>query len=62
MNTVRIFFSIAVNHNWILYQLDVKNIFLQRNLDEEVYMLLPPGHNKKGDATIVCKLNKLFID
>jgi Reverse transcriptase (RNA-dependent DNA polymerase) len=58
MNTVMIFFSIAVNHNWILYQLDVKNIFLQENLDEEVYMTLPPGHNKEGDATIVCKLKK----
>jgi Reverse transcriptase (RNA-dependent DNA polymerase) len=58
MNTVRILFSIAVNQNWTLYQLDVKNIFLQRNLDEEVYMALPPGHNKEGDATTVCKLNK----
>jgi Reverse transcriptase (RNA-dependent DNA polymerase) len=38
--------------------LDVKNIFLQGNLDEEDYMTLPPGHNKEGDATIVCMLNK----
>jgi Reverse transcriptase (RNA-dependent DNA polymerase) len=58
MNTVRILFSIAVNQNWTLYQLDVKNVFLQGNLDEEVYMALPPGHNKEGDATTVCKLNK----
>jgi Reverse transcriptase (RNA-dependent DNA polymerase) len=28
MNTVRILFSIAVNQNWTLYQLDVKNAFL----------------------------------
>jgi Reverse transcriptase (RNA-dependent DNA polymerase) len=51
MNIVRIYFSIAVNHNWTLYQLDVKNIFLQQTLDEEVYMALPPGHNKEGDVT-----------
>jgi Reverse transcriptase (RNA-dependent DNA polymerase) len=58
MNTVRILFSIAVNQNWTIYQLDVKNIFLQGNLDEDVYMTLPPGHNKECDASTVCKLNK----
>jgi len=58
MNTVRILFSIAVNQNWTLYQLDVRNAFLQGTLDEEVYMALPPGHEKEGDATVVCKLNK----
>jgi Reverse transcriptase (RNA-dependent DNA polymerase) len=62
MNTVRILFSIAVNHNLTLYQLDVKNIFLQGTLDKEVYMELPPGHNKEGDATIVCKLNKSIYE
>jgi Reverse transcriptase (RNA-dependent DNA polymerase) len=58
MNTVRILFSIAVNQNWTLYQLDVRNAFLQGTLDEDVYMALPPGHEKEGDATVVCKLNK----
>jgi Reverse transcriptase (RNA-dependent DNA polymerase) len=28
MNIVRILFSIAVNQNWALYQLDVRNAFL----------------------------------
>jgi Reverse transcriptase (RNA-dependent DNA polymerase) len=60
MNIVRILFSIAVNQNWTLYQLDVRNTFLQGTLDEDVYMTLPPGHKKEGDATVVCKLNKLI--
>jgi hypothetical protein len=58
MNTVRILFSIAVNQNWKLYQMDVKNAFLQGTLEEEVYMNLPPGHEKENDQRLVCKLNK----
>jgi Reverse transcriptase (RNA-dependent DNA polymerase) len=46
INTVRFLFSIAVNQNWTLYQLDVRNVFLQGTLDEEVYMTLPPGYKK----------------
>jgi hypothetical protein len=38
MNTVRILFSIAVNNSWNLYQMNVKNTFLQGTLEEEVYM------------------------
>jgi Reverse transcriptase (RNA-dependent DNA polymerase) len=58
VHSVRILFSIAVNQNWTLYQVDVRNVFLQGTLDEEVYMMLPPGHENEGDATIICKLNK----
>jgi Reverse transcriptase (RNA-dependent DNA polymerase) len=47
MNIVRILFSIAINQNWTLYQLDVRNAFLQGTLDEEVYMALPRGTRRK---------------
>jgi Reverse transcriptase (RNA-dependent DNA polymerase) len=46
INTVRFLFSIAVNQNWTLYQLDVRNVFLQGTLDEEVYMTLSLGYKK----------------
>ena len=46
MNMVRILFSIAVNKNWNLNQMDVKNAFLQGTLEEEEYMTLPPGYKK----------------
>ena len=43
INTVRVLISLAVNLDWPLYQFDVKNVFLHRDLQEEVYMELPPG-------------------
>ncbi|KAA0057264.1 Retrovirus-related Pol polyprotein from transposon TNT 1-94 [Cucumis melo var. makuwa] len=38
LNTVRVFLSVVVNKDWPLYQLDVKNTFLNGDLVEEVYM------------------------
>ncbi|WVZ64610.1 hypothetical protein U9M48_014105 [Paspalum notatum var. saurae] len=43
MNSVRTLISCAVNLDWNIYQLDVKNAFLHDDLHEEVYMHIPPG-------------------
>lgn len=38
LNSVRVLFSLVVNKDWSILQLDVKNAFLYGDLIEEVYM------------------------
>nr|GEV76025.1 hypothetical protein [Tanacetum cinerariifolium] len=55
--TVRCLINLVVQNGWTLYQMDVNNAFLYGDLNETVYMSLPPGYFPK-DETKVCKLNK----
>lgn len=41
MNTVRVTLSLAANRDWDLQQFNVKNTFLQGNLDEEYTCSFP---------------------
>ena len=43
LHTIRIILSLAVNLEWDLWQMNVKNAFLQGELEDEVYMRPPPG-------------------
>ncbi|XP_073016671.1 uncharacterized protein [Primulina eburnea] len=57
MNTVQVLLSIAVNLDWPLQQLDVKNAFLNGMLEEEVFMDPPPGFEGTCGKK-VCRLKK----
>jgi hypothetical protein len=58
MGTVRTLISCNANFGWPLHQLDVKNAFLHGDLQEEVYMEIPPGLSKPETVGKVCRLKK----
>ena len=57
MNTVRILLSLVAHYNWQLLQYNVKNAFLHGDLDEEIYMNIPPLF-EGNTGNKVCKLKK----
>lgn len=58
MNTVRIILSLTTRFDWELQQFDVKNAFLHGDLEEEVYMEIPPGYDPTSGSNKVCRLKK----
>lgn len=58
LHTVRVVLSIATNLSWDLWQMDVKNAFLQGELEEEVYMTPPPGLEDSITPGKVLRLRK----
>jgi hypothetical protein len=43
LETLRMMFAFAVENDWEIRQVDVKNAYLYGDLDEEIYMAVPEG-------------------
>ena len=60
MTTVRTIVTLVGTKGWHLYQMDVKNAFLQGELDEEAFMIQPLGFKSTKHLTAVYRLEKLL--
>ena len=58
MATVRAIIVMAAAKGWDLQQMDVKNAFLNGDLQEEVYMEQPKGYVHPEFVHYVCRLKK----
>lgn len=57
MTSVRTVLSVVSARNWEVHQMDIHNAFLHGDLQEEVYMKLPPGFSSSTNRR-VCRLHK----
>ena len=58
ISSVHALLAVATASKWDLFQMDVKNAFLNGDLSEEIYMQPPPGLS--FDSNKVCHLQRAF--
>jgi hypothetical protein len=58
MEAICLFLAYACSKNVKVYQIDVKSVFLNGELEEEVYIEQPEGFQLSENADYVCKLKK----
>jgi hypothetical protein len=58
LEDIRMFLSYACHKRFKVYQMDVKSVFLNGYLSEEVYMEQPEGFKLSDNPDLVCKLKK----
>ena len=56
--TIRTVIALVVAKGWHLHQMDIKNVFLQGELEEEVYMVQPPNFESNIHLKAICQLKK----
>jgi hypothetical protein len=57
MTTIQVLLSLTTSFGLLVHQMDVKTAFLNRELDEKIYMDQPDGFVVKGEE---CKVPKLL--
>ena len=56
ISSIRVLLAVVAASKWDLFQMDVKNAFLNGNLSEEIYMQPPPGLSVESNK--VCHLQR----
>ena len=56
--SIRIMLAIAAFHDYEIWQMNVKIVFLNGKLEEEVYMVQPRGFEDTSNSKKVCKLQR----
>ena len=57
-SSIRLLLAFAVQHDFLIHQMDLETAFLNAKLDEEIYMQQPEGYVKPGEEPLACKLEK----
>ncbi|GKE69035.1 retrovirus-related pol polyprotein from transposon TNT 1-94 [Tanacetum coccineum] len=60
LEVIRIFLAFVAHMNMVVYQMDVKTVFLNGNLREEVYVSQPNGFVDQDNHNYVYKLKKIL--
>ena len=58
MTIVQTIIALATARGWHLHQINVKNAFLQDELEEEVFMIQPLGFESTNHSTAIDRLKK----
>jgi hypothetical protein len=58
--TIRALLALVANNRWKIHHMDMKTVFLNGDLKENVYMSQPEGFAMKGQKHKVCKLIKFL--
>ena len=58
LKSSRILLSIAAHYDYEIWKMDVKNAFLNGNLEEKIYMMQSKGFIAKNQEHMVCKLKR----
>lgn len=48
----------TANQGWFIHQINIKNVYLNTELREDIHMKPPPGYLRPEDENKVCKLKK----
>ena len=57
-SSMRFLLAFAVQHDFLIHQMDVETAFLNGKLNEEIYVQQPEGYVKRGEEHLVCKIEK----